>query len=72
MENKVFNFGKYYLNKNFFHKHKHLIDIDKVDIDKIAISSKDSYGKKGSFKFFIGYITNYIKPLCIKLPQMNA
>ena len=26
-------------NKNFFHKHKHLIDIYKVDI-------KDSYGKK--------------------------
>ena len=28
--------------------------------------------KKGSFKNFIGHITNHIKPLCIRLPQING
>ena len=50
MEQKVLVFGeKYCLNWFFFHKHKHLIDIDKVDVDNIVIPSKDSYGKIGSF-----------------------
>ena len=56
----------------FFLKYKHLIDIDQVDIDRIVISSKNSFAKNGSFKCFIGYITSYIKSLCIKLPQMNG
>lgn len=56
------------INKNAFHKHKQPIDINKVDINKIAISDEDSDGKKGSFKFFIGYkINEGIRPLCIKL-----
>ena len=49
-----------------------MIDIDRVDIDKIVVSSKDSFGKKDSCKNFIGYMTNYIKPLCLKLHQMNG
>ena len=72
MERKVLIFGKNVVNKNFFHKHKHLIDVDKEDVDRIVISNKDWYGKKGSFKYFIGYVTNYINPLCIKLSQMNG
>ena len=65
-------FGKNCLNKNFVHKNKHLIGINEVDIDRIVISSKNSYGRKGSFKYSIGYINNYIKTLCIKLRQMNG
>ena len=72
MEQKVLIFDKQCINKNAFHKRMHLIDIDKVDIVEIVIFSKDSYGKKGSFKYFIGYITNYIKPLCTKRPQING
>ena len=40
-------FGDQYINKNEFHKDKHLIDIDKVDIKRIVLSKKDSQGKKG-------------------------
>ena len=39
------------------------------------MSSKDSYGKKGAFKYFIEYINDisvFPSPLCIKLPQMNG
>ena len=47
--------------------------IDKVDMKRTVLSKKDSNGKKkGSFKYFIGYISNHTKPLCIKRPQMNA
>ena len=52
MEQKALVFDKQCINKNVFHEHKHLIDIDKVDVDRIVIFSKDSYGKKGSFKYF--------------------
>ena len=65
MEQKVLAFGDHYINKNAFHKHKHLIDIDRVDIKRTVLSKKDSYYKKGSFKDFIGYLTNHIKILCI-------
>ena len=41
MERKVLIFGKNVVNKNFFHKHKHLIDVDKEDVDRIVISNKD-------------------------------
>ena len=75
MEQKVFIFGEDCINKNTFHKNKRPIGIDKVDVRRIVLSSKYSYGNKGSFKYFIGYI--YIGnvfpiPLCIKIPQMNG
>ena len=68
MEQKVLIFGKICLSKIFFHKRKHLIYIEKVDIDWILISSK----KKGSFKYFIGYMNSYMKPICKKFSQMNG
>ena len=49
------------------------MNIDEVDIRRIVLSSKHSYGNKGSYKCFIGYINNcnaFPIPLCIKLPQM--
>ena len=33
LEQKVLIFNKHCINKNAFHKHKHLIDVDKVDTD---------------------------------------
>ena len=53
MDEKVLIFGETCLNKKIFHKRKHLIYIDKVDIGRIVISSKDSYDKEGLFKYFI-------------------
>ena len=58
MEQTVLILDKQCINKTIFHKHKHLIKIDKVDINRIVKSSKHSYSKKGSFEYFIGYITN--------------
>ena len=42
-----------------------------IDISKILISKKEPYRKKSSFKYITGYDDNdYIRPLCITLPQM--
>ena len=54
MEQKTLVFGKQCINKNAFHKNERPIGIDKVDIRRIVLPKKDSYGKKGSFKYFIG------------------
>ena len=50
------------------------ININEVDIKRIALSDKKSYGKD-SFKYFIGYRhegNTFPSPLCIRLPQTNA
>ena len=75
MEQKVLIFGEDCINKNAFHKNQAPINIDKADNRRIVLSSKKSYGNKGSFKYFIGYINNgnaFPIPLCIKLPQING
>ena len=48
----------------------YLIYID-LDVNKILLSKKESYGTKNSLKYFIGYNDDdVIRPLCITLPQM--
>ena len=74
MEVKILLFGEDDVYKNVIHNQKFLIDIDKVNIRAVEISSKDSHGKKGIFKYFIWYISdNSVFPssLCIMLSQMN-
>ena len=46
--------------KNNFYSQKNLILIDDLDISKIILSNKVSFGKKG-FKYFIGYKDNETK-----------
>ena len=75
MEQKALIFGEDYINKNAFHKNKRPINIDDEDIGRIVLSSKHSYGNKGSFKYCIGYKNMgniFPAPLCMKLPQING
>ena len=67
MSEKSINFG----DKNSY-KNKKLFKIDNIDVNKILVSKKESYGKKNSFKYYIGYNDgdDVIRPLSIKLPQM--
>ena len=47
--------------------------IDEFDVSKILVSKKESYGTKNAFKCFIGYNDNdFIRPLCVRLPQMTS
>ena len=55
-----------------FHQHKEPISIKNVDIDKIVVSNKASFGKK-RFKYFIGYKNvSKIRSLCVFVPKTSA
>ena len=54
-------------------KNKKIFNIDGIDVNKILLSKKVSYGKNNSFKYFIGYNDNdIIRPLFVKAPQMTS
>ena len=73
MEKKFLILDKECINKNAFHRYKKPITTNKVEIKKLVLSKKYSYDNKGTFKYFIGYMSNAgITPLCIILPQMNG
>ena len=58
--------------KKEFHKSKQPIDFDLVNVDQIAIPDKFKHNDDG-FKYFIGYKEDdFVKPLCIILPQMSG
>ena len=71
MTGKSINFYNKNIKKSDFYKNKKLLKIEDIDINKIFVSKKESYGTKNAIKYFIGYIdNNEIKPMCIRLPQM--
>ena len=58
-------------NKSTFYKNKKLFNIHDLDVNKILVSKRESYGAEKLLKYFIGYNDDdFIRPLCIKLPQM--
>ena len=60
------------IGKQKSHQHKESISLKHIDINKIAISNKVSFGKKG-FKYFNGYKdAKKVRPLCICLPKKTA
>ena len=74
MEQEAVYFWENSIIKSAFHKNKGPININEVDIERIKLSNKKSYGKD-SFKYFIGYRHEgnaFPSPLFIKLPQMNV
>ena len=74
MEQEAVYFGENGITKSAFHKNKRPIIINEVDIERIKLLDKRSYGKD-SFKYFIGYShesNTFPSPLCVKRPQMNA
>ena len=70
-ENIIFDDKK--INKSNFYKYKKVFNMYGIEVDKILFSKKDPYGKKSSFKYFLGYNDDdLIRPFCIKLPQMTG
>ena len=60
------------INKRSFYKNKKLFNIHDLDVNKILVSKKESYGTKIPLKYFIRYNDDddAIRPFCIKLSQM--
>ena len=74
MEPKTLNKDEICTDRKAFLNNKSSINIDKVEINRIALLNKASYGYKGSFKHYIGYrhIDRNFSPLNIKLPQLTG
>ena len=67
------NFRDKKIKKSNFYKNKKLFKIDNIDVNKIFLSKKESYGAKKSFKYFVGYEDDdVIRPLYMKLPQTTG
>ena len=73
MSKKNINFEDKKNQKSHFCKNKNVNRTDVIDLNKILVSKKESYGTKNSLKYFIGYNDNdVIRPLCVRLPQMTG
>ena len=58
---------------DFPNKNKKIFNINDIDINKILVSKKETYGKYNSFKYFIGYDdNNVIRPLYLFLSQTTG
>ena len=69
---KLKKFGDTEIEKRKFHQHEEPTSIKNIDINKIGISNKASFVKKG-FKYFVGYKdAKKNRPLCVFLPKMPA
>ena len=70
MSGKSINIGDKKINKSNFYKNKKIFKIDDIDVNKILVSKKESYGTKNSSKYFIRYNNgDDVIRLYIKLPQ---
>ena len=68
MEKTVIKFGDTEIEKHKFHQYKKLISIKYIDINKIVVSNKVSFCKKG-FKYFIDYKDTKKIDLCVYFSQ---
>ena len=66
-ENSI-NFNNKKIKKSDFYKNKKISNKDDIEVNKILVSKKETYGKYNSFKYFIGYNdNNVIRPLYLGL-----
>ena len=73
MGKKSWTFGNIRIEKSKFYCNKTPIFLKDVDIARVLVSNKISFGKK-NYKYFIGclYNDNRVKPLDIMLPKASA
>ena len=65
------NNNEYERNKYLFQKDKKPININDVDIEKIVLSNKTLYDKHGANKYYIFYLSDGFKPLCINIKNIK-
>ena len=72
MDKTNIKFGDIEIEKQKFYQNKRPIAIKNIDVNKIVLSNKVSFGKKG-FRYFIGYKdAKKIRLLCIFLPKITT
>ena len=73
MNRKNINFDDKKIRKSEFYKNKKVFQIDEIDVNKILVSKKESYGTKNALKYFIGYNDDdVIRLLCVRLSQTTG
>ena len=73
MSRSSINFNDEKIKKSHFYKNTKIFNIDNIDVNKILVSKKETYGKYNSFKYFIGYNDNdVIRPLYLFLSQTTG
>ena len=74
MYGKSINFNDKKIKKSdFYNKNKKIFHINDIDINKMLVSKKETYGKYNSFKYFIGYNDNDVNsPLYLFLSQTTG
>ena len=70
MGKEILTFGDTEIKKIKFYRHKSPIFLKDVDIEKVLVSNKISFGEK-NYNYFISYLYND-KPLHIILPKTSA
>ena len=74
MGKEILTFGDNENEKNKFFRHKAPIFWKDVDIERVLLSNKISFGEK-NYKYFIGYLYNYneVKPnKLVMLPKTSS
>ena len=74
MSTSSINFNNKKIKKiDFYNKNKKIFIIDDIDVNKILVSKKETYGKYNSIKYFIGYNdSNIIRPLYLFFSQTSG
>ena len=58
---------------DFCNKNKKIFNIDDIDVNKMLVSKKETYGKNNSSKYFIGYNdSSVIRPLYLFISQATG
>ena len=73
MNGKKINFNNENIKKSdFYNTKKKKFNIDDIDVNKILVSKNEQYGKYNSFKYFIGYNNDVIRPLYLFISQTTG
>ena len=74
MKGKNINFNNKNIKKSeYYNKNKKIFNIDDIDVNKILVSKKETYGKYNSSKYFIGYNDNSaIRPIYLFISQTTG
>ena len=71
MDKEIIKFDGTEIEEYKFHQYKSPILINIIDINKIVVSNKFTFGKQ-DFKYFIDYRDNKkVRPVCIFFPEMG-
>ena len=74
MSTNIINFNDKKILKSDFHiENKKIFNINNIDINKILVPKKETFGKYNSFKYFIGNNDNdVIRPLYLFISQTTS